>query len=451
MAKVSIIVPVYNVEKYLRQCLDSVCNQTLQDIEIIIVNDGSTDNSQNIIDEYARKDNRIKVVYKENGGLASAKNAGLKIATGEYIGFVDSDDFAELNMFEELYNKAKSLDADISFCLSTCFESDTGTVLNNPYFSECVLNEDYDDVAFNWYEIKNKLFKLAVVSWNKIYRQDLIKKHNLTFFDGMGFEDNPFSFHSFIAAEKIALVRKHLYNYRLNRSGSITASKDAKKHYANIIMFDKIYEILKQTGTLEELEKYWFEYKIASYLYTLEGINKKNKKQYFKAITEDLSKMDLKKYKKIKFLAKLYKKASVIKSLSLIKSYTIFKLSNLFNLYKYPYGIEITLFGCVFKIEYQGFANLNCQKDSDELKQLLKKSNMQKRIDKFAEKYKDKKVIIYGGGLLFSIINQNYDLSKLNITAVADKRFGNKNDNNDKNDKNINIPDIESHPCRKNQ
>jgi glycosyltransferase involved in cell wall biosynthesis len=103
MPKVSIVIPVYNVEKYLRQCLDSVVNQTLKDIEIICVNDGSTDNSLQILEEYANKDDRIKIINKDNGGLSSARNAGLEIATGVYIGFVDSDDYIEIETYNEAY------------------------------------------------------------------------------------------------------------------------------------------------------------------------------------------------------------------------------------------------------------------------------------------------------------------------------------------------------------
>ena len=109
MYKVSVIIPVYNTEQYLNKCLDSLVNQTLKDIEIILINDGSTDNSQNIIDEYSAKyPDKIKSFIKENGGQATARNLGITKATGEYIGFVDSDDWIELNMYEELYNKALS-------------------------------------------------------------------------------------------------------------------------------------------------------------------------------------------------------------------------------------------------------------------------------------------------------------------------------------------------------
>ncbi len=116
MPKISIIVPVYNVENYLKKCLDSIVNQTFKDIEIILINDGSTDNSLNICKEYAKKDHRIRLINKPNGGLSSARNVGIDLSTGEYLGFVDSDDWIALNMYEKLYNLCKIFNADISQC-----------------------------------------------------------------------------------------------------------------------------------------------------------------------------------------------------------------------------------------------------------------------------------------------------------------------------------------------
>ena len=116
MEKISVIVPVYKVEKYLRKCLDNIVNQTYSNLEIIVVDDGSPDNSGNIADEYAAKDNRVKVIHKENGGLSDARNTGLAVATGEYVTFCDSDDIPDVREYEVLYNLIKKYDADISFC-----------------------------------------------------------------------------------------------------------------------------------------------------------------------------------------------------------------------------------------------------------------------------------------------------------------------------------------------
>ena len=112
MPKISIIVPIYNVEKYLDRCVRSLCNQTLQDIEIILVDDQSPDDCPRMCDEYAKQDSRIIVIHKKNGGLGYARNSGMKVATGEYVAFVDSDDYVDLDMFESMYNSAKKYDAD---------------------------------------------------------------------------------------------------------------------------------------------------------------------------------------------------------------------------------------------------------------------------------------------------------------------------------------------------
>ena len=110
MPKISIIVPIYNVEKYLDRCVRSLCNQTLQDIEIILVDDQSPDDCPRMCDEYAKQDSRIIVIHKKNGGLGYARNSGMKVATGEYVAFVDSDDYVDLDMFESMYNSAKKYD-----------------------------------------------------------------------------------------------------------------------------------------------------------------------------------------------------------------------------------------------------------------------------------------------------------------------------------------------------
>ncbi|WP_227166600.1 glycosyltransferase, partial [Enterococcus faecium] len=114
MCEISIIVPVYKVEKYLRKCVDSILAQTFTDFEVILVDDGSPDNSGKICDEYAEKDNRVRVIHKENGGLSSARNAGIDVARGKYLGFVDSDDYIDEDMYEILYENLKIHDADIS-------------------------------------------------------------------------------------------------------------------------------------------------------------------------------------------------------------------------------------------------------------------------------------------------------------------------------------------------
>jgi glycosyltransferase involved in cell wall biosynthesis len=176
MIKVSIIVPVYNVEAYLAKCLDSLMNQTLQDIEIIVVNDGATDGSPKIIDEYVKKSNKFQALAKSNGGLSDARNYGIPHAIGEYIGFVDSDDYVEPDMFEILYQKAKLEDSDIVECN-----------LRHTY-----PNKEDIEIGRQIYDKKEMIMFGRSVVWNKIYRRDWLLQTKVVFPKGLVYEDLEF-------------------------------------------------------------------------------------------------------------------------------------------------------------------------------------------------------------------------------------------------------------------
>ena len=156
MAEISVIVPIYNVEKYLEKCLDTIINQTFKDIEIICVNDGSVDCSRNILEEYKNKDSRIKIVDKENGGLSSARNAGLKIATGKFISFIDSDDWVSSTFLEKLYKNITSYDTDISICAVHQFDEKTRSNDDTvPYFTLEHFDNSFDDKVFSYEDTKS--------------------------------------------------------------------------------------------------------------------------------------------------------------------------------------------------------------------------------------------------------------------------------------------------------
>ena len=217
---VSIIVPIYNVEKYLNKCIDSIINQTLKDIEIILVNDGSSDNCGNIIDEYAKQDERIIAIHKENGGQSSARNMGLDIAKGKYVGFIDSDDWIELDMYESMYQRIEATSSDVCVCGRNQY--------SNEYRFENSLNLDNEVFDFNHYKkqdyIVNRLFyKHTVSTCNKIYKLDLVHKNNIKFKDVsyVGSEDALFNYSFVLIANKICSVNRSYYN-NLGRIGSTT-------------------------------------------------------------------------------------------------------------------------------------------------------------------------------------------------------------------------------------
>ena len=212
--KVSVIIPVYNVEKYLEKCLNSLILQTLSDIEIVIVNDGSTDDSQKIIDKFAEKyPDKIKAYEKENGGAAEARNFALSKATGEYIGFVDSDDYVAVDMYEKLYNAAIRDNADIVTCAyyreneDRCIEKETS------------INWEYGHSVFE----KPNLFVDSVpYIWNKIFKREIIEKNNIRFPNLKIYEDLVFTYQLFIDANKISKVFEPLYFYTVTRQTSLT-------------------------------------------------------------------------------------------------------------------------------------------------------------------------------------------------------------------------------------
>ena len=211
---ISVIIPVYKVEPYLRKCVDSVCNQTFRDLEIILVDDGSPDNCGKICDEYAAKDNRIVVIHKENGGISSARNAGIDIAQGEFLGFVDSDDWIEPDMYEFLYNNLIQEDADISVCGGYEHRDDRITDLIDPSIRAVASGHDAVDLFLPMETAGN-------ASWNKLFRRHMFSQ--IRFPEGKLWEDSFIMVRLIDSANKVVFDMQQKHNY-LRRAGSITMS-----------------------------------------------------------------------------------------------------------------------------------------------------------------------------------------------------------------------------------
>lgn len=213
---ISIIVPVYNVEKYLNQCIESLINQTYRNLEIILINDGSTDRSGEICNWYKNKDHRIKVIHKKNGGLSSARNSGLDIATGYYIGFVDSDDFVEKTMYEKLYLQIENNNADMIKCNLIEFRNNqmprdivsSGNITTYTR-EDAIYNFIYDQYKYN------KHFKVVV--WDALYKRELLE--NIRFPEGLLYEDGYVSPKLFFKSKKLLHLDDCLYYYRINDEG----------------------------------------------------------------------------------------------------------------------------------------------------------------------------------------------------------------------------------------
>lgn len=259
-AKVSVVIPVYNVEKYLRQCLDSVVNQTLRDIEIICIDDGATDHSGAILDEYAAHDDRIKVVHKENGGYGKGMNIGLGLATGEYIGIVEPDDFIELDTYETLYNKAKETGVDFVKANVWVFSS----------LKKYIIQTFRDRVCYN--KVLNRSEYLLAYTdtacriWSFIYKADFLKNNSIKFLEtpGASYQDTSFWLKVIFDAKSGYFLDRAFYHYRIDNPNS---SVHQNTKILNVVTelheverkYKKQPEILKLVNTIK-LDKYRWNY-----------------------------------------------------------------------------------------------------------------------------------------------------------------------------------------------
>lgn len=282
MPKVSVIIPVYNTEKYLRECLDSVVNQTLKDIEIICVDDGSTDNSLSILKEYAEKDDRFVILTQENKGVACARNKGLEVATGEYIGFVDSDDYIINNALHILYTHAHSNNLDMLLYGGTNFDNITGTNIDNPYYQFKYLPENFDTKCFDYKDCVPFITRMAVSSCLTLYRHEFISMNNIEFPPHLYFEDNIFFCMALFNAQRIGIL-KDVFYYRRLRKDSITQTW-ADKHMDFLKISVKVFEYLKSINVNDNiLEEYHNSY-CNSVIDKYNSFENKYKKKYYRKI-----------------------------------------------------------------------------------------------------------------------------------------------------------------------
>lgn len=278
MPKVSVIVPVYNVEKYLIKSLDSLVNQTLEDIEIIVVNDGSTDNSKKIIEIYKEKyKNKIKYLEKTNGGLSDARNFGIPHATGEYIAFLDSDDYVELDTYEKMYNKAKEENADMVECdfiweYPNKTKIDTGIIYTNK---------------------KEMLTYARVVAWNKLIKRDLLEKYKIEFPKGLRYEDVEFFYKMVPYYNKVSFVKEPLIHYIQRKSSISKVQNERTKEIFEVL--DNVIEYYKNKNLYseykDELEYTYTRLLLCSSLFRMVKIkDKKVKKELLNTTWTNLNK-----------------------------------------------------------------------------------------------------------------------------------------------------------------
>ena len=284
--KISILIPIFNVEKYLKECLDSIILQTLKDIEIICINDGSTDQSLSIIQSFMNKDSRIKLINKSNSGYGDSMNQGLKAATGKYIGIIESDDIAKKSMFKTLYTHAKKE----SF-------PDIVKADYHKYWSE---KKETLRCSLNLHHLYNKVFKplkqMSIFNstpsiWSGIYKTELIKKHNILFnpTPGASYQDKSFQFKVFALAQSMLYINKSVLYYRQDNEAS-SVNNPAKIYcicdeYAHIDAF-----LEKNPKIKTKIKKHLNVLKTSSYLWNYERLAPDYKNEFLKQFQKEIKK-----------------------------------------------------------------------------------------------------------------------------------------------------------------
>lgn len=279
---ISIIVPVYNVESYLEKCVKSIMQQSYKDIEIILVDDGSTDKSGNICDELAKREKRIKVIHKLNGGLSSARNAGIEIAKGEYLGFIDSDDYIDEDMYKVLYENINKYQADISMCgMFNCY-SDKDHIIQSDYQIELYDRRSAIDLV-----MRGNNGSVSAV--NKLYRRNIFK--DLRYPVGKTMEDAYVILDILNQCNKIVLDTRDFYYY-VHRKNSITTSDFSLNNMNYILAYEKNYDIIKVNyPDMLDLARFrlcWAHFKVLSKMVMSNTVDSKLEKDVIKYLKKNL-------------------------------------------------------------------------------------------------------------------------------------------------------------------
>lgn len=281
MIKISVIVPIFNVEKYLEKCINNIINQSYSNIEIILINDGSTDNSYQICNKYKKIDDRIVVVNQENKGASAARNKGMDIATGEYILFVDSDDILEANLLENIYSQME-LGYDI-----ICFQHSINSSIEHSYLN---IKDGLELNGENFLELLHKKDKMFNVIWKYCYRKSFINDNNLRFHEGIIYEDEEWVTIMLCKAEKVIFRDFNGYNYLIREGSVMTSNKNVHSYTSMIKVAVNLNEFIhknniKNKKLLKIIKKKIYSFYIRNSIYIL----KNGYSQEYKLIKDNIN------------------------------------------------------------------------------------------------------------------------------------------------------------------
>ena len=289
MVKVSVVIPVYNVEEFLEPCLDSIVNQTLDDIEIICVNDGSSDKSLDILNSYAKNDDRLTVISQENKGHAVATNRGMGLAKGKYLYLMDSDDLLDLTALEKTFNHAEKTQADLVLFQSCNYDNDDDRYYKTVLYSMDEVADFIGESTVNYKELGDLIFIMAVTPWCKLYNNQFVRECDAKFPEGLVFDDNIFHWEVIFNAERIAFYKEYLFTRRWHGSSSTKAG--VQQFLDSIDIQNFIIETFKKYGMFEKSKGRLYNQKIRTGYYRFDHIKPEFRKMYFDKFKNELQRI----------------------------------------------------------------------------------------------------------------------------------------------------------------
>ena len=289
MVEISVIIPAYNAIDYLDEAINSIINQSFRDLEIICVDDGSTDNTLEVLQSYASKDNRIQVYHQENQGPGGAINTGLSKAKGKYIYVMDADDILDLNALDDLYNIMEEKDLDFVIFKAINYDEGTGKYYEHDYFTMPKLQKCVGDSVFDWRDIGDNIFYICVTSWSKLYKHELIKENNIQMPSNVIYEDNIFFWQILFNSSKIYFYDKFLYTRRVHSSFIIHSRNE--RSVDTIKITDLIIQTFIDYGYFEEFKDFLYNRKVSAVHSRYKLINEEFKEFFFTEMKKDFEKI----------------------------------------------------------------------------------------------------------------------------------------------------------------
>ena len=287
MPKISVLIPVYNASEFLYDSIPSILNQTFSNIELVCVNDGSKDNSLEILNEFKAKDSRVKVIDKENGGCGSARNRALDEATGEYVYFFDPDDMLEENAFELAYTSASKNDSDMVVFKANVFDEKGISNRETFFYYDVRLDESQFD-NFTYHDLKEFVLRGGYAPWAKLYKKEFLDAYDDFKFNlGLAFDDVPFHVKSMIRAKRISFINEYLYHYKVDNVNSVNST--ASNGFDIFKIIDIVEDIIKGENCYDEMVKQFHNFKVG---HILLYIISTDSAEYFRMARERFMELD---------------------------------------------------------------------------------------------------------------------------------------------------------------